>query len=359
MINQKHTFTVLNQQDVLSCNVTDIDFAEQIVKKSFIKNFNGNVNLPSKTILKNQDAQGYINIMPCAILADKDEHHRTMYGVKMIGVGEKKTENNLRFFSCVIALFDHETKELSALVNGDIISAYRTAAVTRLLSRYILKPDKIKNILFIGAGLHMKIHLLALNIFLDKNVSVGVYSRGQSKYTFVEEMQQRTCSSLWAIDKLNHDIISSADVIIGCIPNNDINEAPVKKARLKKGAVFFNVGFDDCDIDTLLNMDKYYVDNWKMIKKREKGPIYAAYVKGLIKAEQIEHVTPFIAKNQSMRTSENEKILVSVVGMGSHDILFANEIYKSAISKNLGHKVELSHSFLANSSFNYENSILD
>lgn len=345
MIDKTHTITILNQQDVLSCNAKNIDFAEQIVKKSFIKIFNNQVSLPHKTILENKECCGQVNIMPCGLSADED--NEAVYGVKLVGIQGNTAKTNLRFFSCVIALFDHETKKICALINGDIISAYRTAAVTRLLGRYTLQQDKIKNVLFIGAGLHMKIHLTAMNIFFNQNVKIGVYSRGDSKYDFIKEMQHKTSSHLWAIDTLDDNIISSADVIIGCISNSDINKAPIKKANLKKGVVFFNIGGYDCDVATICNMDKYYADKWNMVKHRESTPLYDAYKSDLIKEEQIEDVSSFIANNKSMRETENDKILISPVGLSSHDILFANEIYKSSINKNLGTQFELSHSLLA------------
>lgn len=342
MINKKHIITMLNQQSVLSCNAKDIDFAEEIVKKSFIKVFNDHVSLPNKTILKNEDSSGQINIMPCVISADTN--NEAIYGVKLAGFNENNVQKKLPSLNCIIALFNHETQQLNALLNGDIITAYRTAAVTRLIARYTLQPDKIKNVLLIGAGVHMKIHLIAMNIFFNENVKVGIYSRGDSKYAFVKEMKQKTSSHLWAIDTLDDNIISSADVIVGCIPNNDINKAPIKKANLKKGVVFFNIGGYDCDIDTICNMEKYYTDIWDMVKHRGEVPICDAYASGKIKKEHIKDIPAFIANNRSMREKESDKILVSLVGLSSHDILFANEIYKRSIDKQLGTQFELSHS---------------
>ncbi len=324
---------------MLSCGGGSISIAEKVVRESFSKVLGNKAFLPHKTILNPDFSNGQINIMPCSIL----KCGNPIFGVKLIGMDESNKIKNIPYMSSMIVLFNGETKEPLTVISGDAISAYRTAAVTSLISRYTLK-NNLKNVLLLGAGPNMKVHVVAMNQYFKENkeVSIGVYSRGDSKNLFVREMQKRISGNLWAIGTLSDDIIANADLIIGCVPNLNINEAPIKNAHLKEGVTFFNIGLYDCDVDTVASMDRIIVDSWDAVKSRGDQPITDAYNKGVIKDKGIESIMPFIVNNKRIRKNDKEKILVVPVGFGTHDVLFAYYVYKNALEKKIGRKFQLS-----------------
>ncbi len=322
---------VLSDENIRSCDSANIDNAEKIVMKSFSCFNSGKVDIPHKTILKPDFIEGKMSVMPCAVI---DDSGFSVLGVKVIGRTSPEKPN---LFNCNVVLFDPVTKKPFLFCDGSFMSALRTAAVTRIVARRsILKP--VERLLLIGAGSCMRTQLEALSIFLKESAVVEVYSRGESKYKFTEDMRSDKYR-LVPLDNLNGESISKADVIVGCIPN--LGEPPIIDGVFKKGVTFFNVGLYDCDVKSVAKMDKIFVDSWDGCKARGDTPMVDAYRENVISDNDVSSFIPYVDNNKKIRCNDDEKILIGTVGLGTHDILFANKIYNEAKEKNIGMSVRI------------------
>lgn len=335
MPDKKRVIRLLSHEDVLKCGAADMDFSESVVKKSFMLVGKQQVILPKKTTLKpSSSSKGHINIMPSIVHMEQ----YSLFGVKHIGSSSSNLSQGLPRASGVVILFEEETKSPLCIMDVEAISTFRTAAVTRLAGRYIFSvPIKIG--LFIGAGIHAKAQLLALSPYINEHTKIYVYSRGASKHEFVESMKSRIRCELKSIEKVD-ELAQRADAIVGCIPN--LGDPILKDIQFKEGVNFLNIGLIDCAPELIPTFDRIIVDDWASSKSRGDAPHIFAYQKGLINDEVVESIISIIMGEQEGRRNLLEKIFFSPVGLGSHDVIFAHEIYQKALQKGVGTSFVLS-----------------
>ncbi len=332
--DKRQSLLVISDDDVIACGGSDMEIVEPIIRDSFLKFASGECCLPHKTITKPPFSPGQMNVMPCALKTPTG----ALFGAKLVRVGTaSKAYPTTR--ACV-ALFDEVTNQLSTIICSDTLSACRTGAATRLAARYVLSGT-LENVLLIGAGPNMKQQLIALQPFLDSHSCINVFSRGDSKYDFAESMRESSKGKILPLDNLDQSLIASTDVFVGCIPNPDIANAPIKNATLKKGATFINLGLYDTDIETMCAFDRYVTDSWAEIRARGDIAMVDAFEDGLISTSDIVDLTPYLHGQELIRKNQEEKLLVSMGGLGSHDVLVGKYIYEQCEKRGLGTRVIL------------------
>ena len=82
-------------------------------------------------------------------------------GVKLVSLTPRNPDRGLPFIHAVYVLFDHDTQEPIALIDGSALTALRTAAVSGLATRFLARPDAERLVLF-GAGVQARSHLEAM-----------------------------------------------------------------------------------------------------------------------------------------------------------------------------------------------------
>lgn len=164
----------------------------------------------------------------------------------------------------VYVLNDPETKVPIAIMDGTLISAIRTGAVTGVCAKY-MAPSRSKTVGLFGAGPQCKTQLMALKASLPQLEKAYVYDLSRERAEkFAAEMSQ----------KLNMDVQAASDRL-ATIESGDIlvtattaTEPIIHGAEIKKGVYVAHLGNNEVDEELILRADKVVIDDWETDKHR-------------------------------------------------------------------------------------------
>mgnify|MGYP005874599523 CR=1 FL=1 len=166
--------------------------------------------------------------------------------------------------SAVIVRNDPETKVPIAIMDGTLISAIRTGAVTGVCAKY-MASSRSKTVGLFGAGPQCKTQLMALKASLPQLEKAYVYDLSRERAEkFAAEMSQ----------KLNMDVQAASDRL-ATIESGDIlvtattaTEPIIHGAEIKKGVYVAHLGNNEVDEELILRADKVVIDDWETDKHR-------------------------------------------------------------------------------------------
>lgn len=279
------------------------------VKESFM--FKQKAQLPAKISLHPQ-GNDFFNTMP-SILPEPynifclKEVHRIREAVPAL-------ESD-------IWLYNSQTGDLLAMMDGNWITAMRTGAVATLAAQLFRKSNSLTYGIF-GLGNTARATLLCL---LDSEPTilhrVLLLRYKNQADLFIERFQSYDNVTFEIFDDAV-DIIKSSDVVFSCVTEANDLFCEDDKA-FSEGCLIIPVhtkGFQNCD----LFFDKVFADD-------------IGHIKGFKFFNQFKSVCELdkVLKNPSLgRTNDEERILSYNIGIGLHDAIFASKIYSLLESKN-------------------------
>jgi alanine dehydrogenase len=127
----------------------------------------GAVDLPVRTAVDLPDRQGVFLVMPCRA--------GSAFGAKLVSVIPGNRGIGLPAVRAVMLLFDPETGEPDALIDGDALTAIRTGAASGLATDLLAQPAA-RRVAILGAGVQARTQLEAVCCVRDIESAV-VWSR--------------------------------------------------------------------------------------------------------------------------------------------------------------------------------------
>jgi len=334
------SFLYLSMEDVIAADGLDMKLAIEDVKNTVPLFDAKDFRLPSKVVLRwgetNEDEirLGRINAMP-GYLGGK----YNMAGIKWIGSNpENPFKYNLPRASALIILNDPITKIPIAVMDGTIISAMRTGAVTGIAAQYLSKKDS-QILGLIGAGVQNHTQLKAVLCTRPNLEKVYIYDINYKRsLTFANNMSKECNIEIIPVKAAEESVINS-DIIISATM---AKEPVIQEQWIKKGAFYSNVGGHECIYETVKQSNKIVVDNWSEVKHRNVSTIALMANEGLISDRNIyAELGEIVNKKKEGRSSNSEKIYFNSVGMGIEDVSLATRIYKKAKENKYGTELKL------------------
>lgn len=324
----------LSHEDVLQNGGFDMDAAITELEKGFISFGNGNILQPQKTTLKvvNKGAEGstgLVNFLPSYVKIDDQE----IYCCKLLGAMPSNVEVGLPRAVGLITLFCPETKAPICIMDGQVISAIRTGAISALVARKIV-PSDIESVGLIGAGVNMRTQLLGISKVLKNLNKVFVHSRYDTKYDFVEKMSKLTGLEIIPVSSAKEAVVGQK-FIITCLPNG-VNPVVKDEWISDKGMTIFNIGGHEVEETALARMDRVIADIWEHAKNRASQTHAKAFFKNIISEEIIENISPIINGVVEGRASIDQNIFFCPTGMGFADAIIAHRVYSNALKNKSG-----------------------
>jgi ornithine cyclodeaminase len=330
----------LGMEDVIAAGGLDMAMTMDTIEKTLSLFDKGECILPDKTVLKwgknyaEEMKSGRINIMPGYVGGDYN-----VVGVKWISSNpDNPFIYNLPRASALIILNDMEKKYPFAIMDGTIISAMRTGAITGIAAKYLARKDS-SIVGLIGAGVQNRTQLKAILETMKKIEKVFIYDLYRERSDkFALEMSKDLAVNIIPVDTAEAAIAESDIVVTATMTSEPI----VMRRWLKKGSFYSNVSGFECDYDTVKLADKRVVDTWSHVKHRLASTISLMSNKGLISDSDIHaELGQIINGKKTGRTSEDEIIYFNSVGMAIEDVAEAMSIYRQAYEKNIGTKLKL------------------
>ncbi len=320
-------FLYLSQEDVVRAGVLDMARTLEDIEKVFRLYAEDKVIMPAKNLIDfydDHEYRGHIVSMPCYVGDDID-----VVGIKWAaGFPKNPIRYDLPLGIDVIILSDPHSGRPLAIMDGTIITAMRTSAVTGIAIRYLARADS-EHVAVIGAGVIGRTTLMALPHVLPKLKEVRLYDIRREKSEllardFKGELPVMVSKSL---DKA----VRGADVVVTATTSRN---KFVRSEWISKGCLCVQVGTNEFSEEVVLRADKVVVDNWEQIRKYGKSMLCKLYEEGYIK--RVLELPFIVAGKQPGRESPEELIFFDSFGMACEDIIVAYRIYKNAIQQGLG-----------------------
>ena len=265
---------------------------------------------------------------------------RTLSGVPGAGLmGTKTIAGSLgekRMFSYLVALFDPATAELVALLDGNSITGYRTAATSALAADFLCPGGEL-DVAVIGSGFEARKHVEALAAVRTLS-SIRVFSpRPGSRSRFAEDLAHASRSVEPAASA--EEAVATASLVV-CAARS-YNETPtLEGAWLRPGATVVSIGSTlreqrEVDVETIGRADVIVADMVEEVL-HDTGDLLAATAKGVDVSERISSLADVVANRVLGRTSAEQIVLYKSVGSAVQDLAVATMCVKAAKDAGLG-----------------------
>ena len=291
---------IISSEQIQSLGITPEKCVEWVREAFLIKE---RCQLPPKISLHPQGTD-FINTMPCIL---PPEYHT--FGCKVV----TRIKGQHPALNSEMMMFDTLSGKMTALVNTDWITAMRTGAVAALAIN-TFRQSKSKIYSFVGLGVmgHATLDcLFATNKNQQLTIRLKKYKdhaeRTIDRYPNFDKVS-------WEVVETMEELVDGADVVVSCI--TDANGLLVEDTDLfKPGVLVVPVhtrGFQNCDTV----FDKIFADD----EGHVKGFKYFSQFK------QFAEIGDVLSGRLIGRTNDMERILSYNIGLGLHDVMFANNI---------------------------------
>ena len=248
-------------------------------------------------------------------------------------------KRNLPRASALIVLHDTEVGLPLAVMDGTLISAMRTGAVSGVGAKYLAR-EKATRVGLIGAGVQSRTQLMALQVTRPGIREVAVFDiRRDRAMEFATEMGQRLGLEI-RIVKSAEEAARQAEILVTATTN--ITKPIVHHGWLEPGSYYAHVSAYECQYEVLRQADKVLVDDWDLVKARMYSTVALMWRDGEFSDDDLyAEMGQVVAGLKPGRERDDEVIIFSPIGLALHDVAVASSIYQSALSQGLGQKVPL------------------
>lgn len=252
-------------------------------------------------------------------------------GVKLIAAS-----TSAKIASYLISLFDQKTAALVALMDGNSVTGFRTAATSALAADALANPGPV-HLAVIGSGFEAKTHVRAL-ASVRVLESVAVFSPNpNSRQKFIDELADLGLPMRQA--ESARDAADDADLLLCAARSRD--ESPTFRGEwLKPGMTVISIGSTlpeqrEIDPEAIRRSDLIVAD-MKDEVVHDTGDMIAAAVAGVSFDDKLIELADLIGGANLGRTSAEQIILYKSVGAAIQDITVAEMCFRRAIALGVG-----------------------
>lgn len=337
MNSRNATFLYLSQNDVIKCGGLDMAMVLDKVEEVLSLRDSGETSMPDKISLqwKDCDINSRINAMPGYVGGKCNTG-----GIKWIGSKpENPSKHGLPRASALTILNDPETALPICIMDGTLISAMRTGAVTGVGARYLARKDS-RSVALIGAGTQNHTQLKAVLTALPAIEDVRVCDLSSERVEeFIRYEEQENPGLLFRGTTEAREAVEGADIIVSATTALK----PIVRAEwVKEGAYIANVGNYEYEYDVVRKSSKVLADNWQAVIHREHQTAAIMVLNGEIRREDLYgELGEVINGKKPGRENDSEIIFFSPIGMGIEDVIVAREIFDRAEAEGAGTRLTL------------------
>jgi ornithine cyclodeaminase len=326
-------FLYLDQEAVLAADLLNMPRAMRVVGEAQSLFAQGKVRHPHKVVLRQEDSaesedQGRFN----ALFASIGGPVRVM-GMKWIGSFPANRERGLPRASALIILNCPDTGMPIAVMDGTLISAMRTGAMTALGVHY-LAPRKTRKVGMIGAGVQSRTQILGLYTAIPDVEEIALTNRDMERAESVAD----ECRVLWGAPV--RPVASIAEALCDAELALTITTArePLMFARhIKPGALTVQLAGHECEFAVIRQCQKIVTDDWEVVKHRGIMTPAIMHQRGVLHDSDIHaNLGELILGIKPGRENDTERIHYAHMGMGVDDVALAWAVYQTARERGFG-----------------------
>ncbi len=257
-------------------------------------------------------------------------------GAKIFGLGRAKS------VSYLIALFEQQTGALAALLDANLITAYRTAATSAVAVDRLARPGPA-TLAVLGSGLEAQMHVraiaavrpvTALRVFSPTAANREAFARRFSDELRVE------CKPATAA----REAVESASIIVAAARSRD--ETPILLGRwLREGVLVVSIGSTlpeqrEIDVDVVAACDLIVCDMCDEVIA-ETGDMLAAKAAGLPFEQKLVSLNDLMTGVAADRIASSRLPMFKSVGAAIQDVVVAELVVQKALAAGLAQSSSL------------------
>ena len=319
----------LNREDMQKC----ISFEECInaMEKAYRIFYDNNFAMPHRPCIEN--GTNTLLYMPCFT----DEG----FGTKFLTLFPENPKNNKPMIDGMMMLNDAQDGSIKVIMHAGYLTALRTAANTGLMLK-TLAPTDAKTCGIAGAGTQGAFQVaFACTVRDIETVYVyDPYLKDKNKFTqAVEKLLGKKPQFVFCDDVT--EFINKSDIIIAATTSS----SPVfpDEEKLYTGKTIVAIGsykphVRECPDAVVKAADGIYVD--LDFAKEESGDLFIPLENGITGHSKIHQLSDVLYNPDYKNHISGKTVFIKTVGMALFDVVSANQIYKNAVSKNIGTYLE-------------------
>ncbi|RWR46054.1 ornithine cyclodeaminase [Sinirhodobacter ferrireducens] len=367
----KIDFLYLSEPEMIRAGVTDMPACVDCMEEMFGLLYSGDYRMAGA----NNDSHGAMVMFPenspfpempkptadrrfMAMPAYLGGNFRTA-GVKWYGSNIENREKGLPRSILMFTLNDADTGAPLAFMSANLLSAYRTGAVPGVGARHLARKDsKIVGIL--GPGVMARTALAAFIAVCPQIDTVKVKARGQKSLdTFIAWVNEHypQVTTIEVVDTLEA-VVRGSDIVTYCASGEtgDPSLYPIVKREWVKPGAFLampagceiDAGMEAREVRKVLDNTGLYEAWFEECPKPAHHTIPVIGVKfmdmiaeGRMARADLEDLGAIVAGVTPGRRNDDEIVLMSVGGMPVEDVAWGTMIYRNAVAKGIGAKLNL------------------
>jgi len=296
----------------------------------------GHASMPARIAAAVPDREGLLAAMPAYLPS-------IGLGAKLVSVFPQNAGTAEPTHHAVVLVFDASTGKPVAMLDGESITAARTAACSAL-STELLARDDARVLAILGSGVQARAHALAVSR-VRPFAQIRVASRNKDHADrLVAELAPRLALEVISVSGFA-DACNRADVISA---TTHAVEPVVRRDYLAPGVHVTSVGYNTAgrEVDSQTVVDALLVVESRaaVLAPPPSGSpdIRIPIEEGLIGPEHIHaEIGEIVSGTKPGRTSPDQITLYKSVGVAVQDVAAAAIVLAAARSKRLGTQVEM------------------
>lgn len=332
-------YLCLSQEDVIAAGGMDMDACLATIEEALVLYHRGDALCPQKSALHwtdeidSDEKHGRIMAMPAYVGGTL-----RMCGVKWIPSVPDNPSRGLPRGIGVILLSDPDTGLPVAFLDGTVVSAMRTGAVSGLAARE-LAPDGASILTLFGAGAQARTQLLALERTLPNLAEIRLVDPNASKLRSFVEREQPGRPPIRAVDDARAAVRGAHVVVAATMAPSPFIEPDWHEP----GQLLISVSSHDPSVATVAAADLVVTDDFEHETFHRSRPLARAVAAGAIERADVVTLGSILAGDHPGRSGPSERILVSPVGLGIEDVAWGTAVYRRAAELGLGARQRLWH----------------
>lgn len=367
----KIDFIYLSEPDMIKAGVTNMPLCVDTMEEMFELLYKGDYRMAGP----NNDSHGamitFPDESPFPTMPKPTADRRLMAmpaylggnfqtsGVKWYSSNIANREKGLPRSILMMILNDIDTGAPLAYMSANLLSAYRTGAIPGVGARHLAKKDSTV-IGLLGPGVMGKTTVAAFIAACPKVDTIKIKGRGQKSLdSFISWIKERypQITTIQTVDSIE-DAVRGSDLVSYCNSGEvgDPSTYPiVKREWIKPGAFLampascsLDEGMEKADVRKVLDNTGLYEAWYEEVPKPAHRVIPLVGIRymdmveeGKLTMDDLEDLGKIVSGDAPARQNDEEIIMLSVGGMPVEDVAWATVVYRNALEKGIGVKLNL------------------
>lgn len=279
-------------------------------------------------------------------------------GMKWYGSNIENRDKGLPRSILTFMLNDAETGAPLAMMSANLLSAYRTGAVPGVGARYLARKDS-RVVGFVGPGVMARTSLAAFMAECPQIDTVKIKGRGQSNLAAFKSWVAETYPQLSVqVVATDEEVVRDSDIASFCasVATGDPSLYPTVRREWVKPGTFLSMpapcniddGMIGDDIRKVLDFTGLYEAYLEELPAPRHNYVPAVGVRyfdlveeGKLPRSALEDLGAIVSGDTPGRQNDEEIIILSVGGMAVEDVAWGTMVYRNAVAKGIGVKLNL------------------